>query len=146
MYKHILIPVDSSETASSVMAEAVALLAMCDDCRLTLMHVQTPVYGLSAGMNLAVPVPVSGVQDRLDEEAHDVLDDSSRWLDERGIVHRSVLVRGDPADEICRYAEEETVDLIVVGQRDKGLLEKLLLGSVSTKVVQNAPSHVLVVK
>jgi nucleotide-binding universal stress UspA family protein len=144
MYKHILVPVDSSETASSVMAEAIELQAKCTDCTLTLMHVQTPVYQLSAGMNMAVPV--SGVLDRVEEEARDVLKDSSRWLDERGIVHRSVLMRGDPAHEICRYAEEETVDLIVVGRRDKGLLEKLLLGSVSTKVVQNAPSHVLVVK
>jgi nucleotide-binding universal stress UspA family protein len=144
MYKHILVPVDSSEAASSVMAEAMALHAECTDCTFTLMHVQAPVYEHSGGMGLAVPV--SGMRDRIEEEAHDVLKDASRWLDERGIVHGSVLMRGDPAHEICQYAEEEAVDLIVVGRRDKGLLEKLLLGSVSTKVVQNAPSHVLVVK
>lgn len=55
-------------------------------------------------------------------------------------------LRGDPAHEICRFEENEQVDLIIVGSKDKGLLEKLLIGRVSQKTLQKAPSRLLVEK
>ena len=50
-----------------------------------------------------------------------------------------VILVGDPARELVRYAEENGCDLIVVGRRGIGGLERLILGSVSSKVV--ALSH-----
>jgi nucleotide-binding universal stress UspA family protein len=48
--------------------------------------------------------------------------------------------------EIIKYAEEEGVDLIVVGTREKTGLKGLLLGSVAANVVKYASCTVMVVK
>ncbi|ABM80550.1 universal stress protein [Hyperthermus butylicus] len=53
-----------------------------------------------------------------------------------GLEHvKHVLLVGDQAEELVRYAEENGCDLIVVGRRGRGSLERLILGSVSSKVI-----------
>lgn len=56
------------------------------------------------------------------------------------------VVTGDPAMELCRIAEEERFDLIVVGSHGSGFLKRVLLGSVSHHVLHHAPCPVLVVR
>jgi nucleotide-binding universal stress UspA family protein len=56
-----------------------------------------------------------------------------------------VRLDGDPASELTRECAEG-VDLLVVGSRGYGPLARVLLGSVSRKVVQDAPCPVLVVR
>ncbi|QAS53017.1 universal stress protein [Halobacillus litoralis] len=55
-------------------------------------------------------------------------------------------VEGNPGVSICEYADEQAVDLIIVGSRGLGNVKKLFLGSVSNNVVQNATCPVLVMK
>ena len=64
---------------------------------------------------------------------------------EIGAVERSIVV-GHPASEIIRAAEEAGVDLVVVGARGLGAFRRLVLGSVSDRVVHHAPCSVLVVR
>jgi nucleotide-binding universal stress UspA family protein len=54
------------------------------------------------------------------------------------------VLRGDPADSICRYAEEQGAAAIVIGSRGRGGIKRALLGSVSDHVVRNAPCPVLI--
>jgi nucleotide-binding universal stress UspA family protein len=53
---------------------------------------------------------------------------------------------GDPGERICDVAAEERVELIVMGTRDRGLLERIFSPSVSGYVVSHAPCPVLVVR
>ena len=57
-----------------------------------------------------------------------------------------ILVTGDPVSEILRQAEEKRADCIVMGKRGLGRLEKLLMGSVSTKVSNLSEVPVILVK
>jgi nucleotide-binding universal stress UspA family protein len=57
-----------------------------------------------------------------------------------------VLLAGDPAEELLRYAAEAGVDLIVMGTHGRTGLERLLMGSVAEKVLRGALCSVLVVK
>jgi nucleotide-binding universal stress UspA family protein len=63
-----------------------------------------------------------------------------------GIRVRHVLLDGDPAAEIVRYAQEMNMDLIVMGTHGRTGLERLLMGSVAEKVMRQATCSVLVVK
>jgi len=53
---------------------------------------------------------------------------------------------GDPADEIMAVAQDVGADLIVLGCHERGAVERMLLGSVSTKVLHNARCPVLVAR
>jgi nucleotide-binding universal stress UspA family protein len=57
----------------------------------------------------------------------------------------TVVLRGEPGQAICQYAEEQGVGVIVVGTRGHGGIKRALLGSVADHVVRNAPCPVVVV-
>jgi nucleotide-binding universal stress UspA family protein len=52
----------------------------------------------------------------------------------------------EPHDEIIRYANDEDIDLIVMGTHGRGGLARLLMGSVAEKVVRTARCPVLTVR
>lgn len=56
------------------------------------------------------------------------------------------VLDGEPGPELCRLAEEEAVEVIVVGSHGAGFLRRVLLGSVSHHLLQHAPCPVLIVR
>jgi nucleotide-binding universal stress UspA family protein len=60
-------------------------------------------------------------------------------------IERSVVV-GRPPHEVTSAANEPGIDLVVVGARGLGAIERLVLGSVSDRVLRHAECPVLVVK
>ena len=57
-----------------------------------------------------------------------------------------VLLEGDPAEEIVRYATEEGMNIIVIGTHGRSGKDRLLMGSVAEKILREAPCSVLVIK
>lgn len=67
-------------------------------------------------------------------------------LAKSGFQIREALRLGKPADEILAVAKQDKADLIVTGAKGLGAIRRILLGSVSTRVVQHAHCAVLVVR
>ncbi len=61
------------------------------------------------------------------------------------VKFKGIMREGSPADEIVKVAEEENVDLIVLGT-GKNLVDKRRLGSISEKVVHSALCTILLVR
>jgi nucleotide-binding universal stress UspA family protein len=103
---------------------------------------------VSAGPEMAMPWPPT--LDRFIEEQKAALDDALAWAESevRGSVGRveRVVVVGQPAAEILAAVEQTAADLVVVGARGLGVFGRLVLGSVSDRLVHHAPCPVLVVK
>ena len=59
---------------------------------------------------------------------------------------QAVIVHGEPAYEIVRYAREERVDLIVLATRGLTGWEHVVFGSVAERVVRLAPCPVLTLR
>ncbi len=57
-----------------------------------------------------------------------------------------VLLEGDPAAEIARYAADAGIDVIVIGTHGRTGVDRLVMGSVAERVMREAPCSVLVVK
>lgn len=76
--------------------------------------------------------------------AHEDVAIAHAYLRERGIPSEMKIAYGDPAEEIVREAKEGGYELVVVGSRGLGPVEGLLFGSVSRKVLRDAPCPVLV--
>jgi nucleotide-binding universal stress UspA family protein len=57
-----------------------------------------------------------------------------------------VLLEGDPALEIVRFARDSRISLVVMGTHGRTGVERMLMGSVAERVLRDAPCSVLVVK
>ena len=85
-------------------------------------------------------------QQGIEGQAEDRFADAKKELEESGIPFEGVLVRGEPAEEIIAFAERRKVDLIVMGKRGHGLLEKVVVGSETAKVLRGSHVPVLAAK
>jgi nucleotide-binding universal stress UspA family protein len=70
-----------------------------------------------------------------------IADDLTHGSDLHGHVH---LLAGDPGDAVLRLAQDTAPDLIAVGSHSYSLFERLLLGSVASRIVRGAQCAVLV--
>ncbi len=80
------------------------------------------------------------------ERAEFVLTDVDKELEKYPYNHETFYTSGNPASQICKFAEEHDCDLIVMGNRGLGAFSRTLLGSVSNKVINQSKVSVLVVK
>jgi nucleotide-binding universal stress UspA family protein len=58
----------------------------------------------------------------------------------------SIILEGNPVEEILDFAEKNDIDLIVMGTQGKSAVQRFLIGSVSENVVRHSERSVLVVK
>jgi nucleotide-binding universal stress UspA family protein len=73
------------------------------------------------------------------------LDDAVRMLKSRTKRRvEGVMLEGDPGAILVSYARREHCDLIALGGHHLGLMDRILLGSVRTRVVRDAPCSVLI--
>jgi nucleotide-binding universal stress UspA family protein len=135
--KRILFPTDFSHTGDAALRFATSL-AKESDGRLIIVHVQEAPLAYGGGeMYYGIPEPTS---DELMNMLHDVKPtDASVPAEYR-------LVTGDPADAVVRLAEDDGVDLIVLGSHGRTGLTRLLMGSVAEAIVRKAHCPVLVYK
>ena len=81
-----------------------------------------------------------------DVPARQLLSEARSLLLRRHVTARYIEPVGDPAEMLMETARELDADLIVVGRRDQTPLRRLVLGSVSAKVLRRADCDVLVVR
>lgn len=79
----------------------------------------------------------------LGEEATSYVEETAKAA---GVEVETLLIEGHPAEEIVNFAEENGVDLIVMGSLGKSGIERFLMGSVSEKVVRNSKVSVLIAR
>jgi len=140
MYRKILVPVDGSSHSQFTLTQAVALASrLGTDVSVTVLHVGS--YAALADVSMVVDI-----YSMLEEEGRAILAKTEQTFLGTTVVHDGKYLSGDPSELICRTAEEGAYDLIVIGNRGRGLFAELLLGSVSHKVIQHAPCPVLVIR
>ncbi len=66
-------------------------------------------------------------------------------LTEKGIKFEMIALSGNPADEIVRYAEENGIDSIIIGEKEKRGFARIF-GTTSTKIAKMAKTEVVIVR
>jgi nucleotide-binding universal stress UspA family protein len=84
-------------------------------------------------------------RDEADRYGRERLEQARAYLEGRGLTAELVQSAGQPAEKIVALADERGADLIVVGTREAGMLERLVSGSVSRAVAHKAHTDVLIV-
>ena len=101
----------------------------------------------AGGMTSAFPPesPPPPVEAELEEPAMRMLERARGTLSVRGIDADFVSAVGDPAEALLQAADERDADLVVVGSRDHGFIERLLGDGVDEKVARKSRRDVLLV-
>lgn len=135
-YGKILVATDGSQSARKAGEHAVKL-AEAFEAELHAVYV-IDVTQLST-------IDISGLEQQLEETGDEALRPLEAEARERGLEYCGELLKGVPSSEINRYAEENGVDLVVMGTRGNTGLKRLMLGSTAEKTLRNSDTPVLTV-
>lgn len=132
--ERILIPVDFSLSSTAAARHAIALAERFQS-EIHILHVTDSGFRMPKLGEEDEDVPCSTPQCR--EAAQAALDAFLSTELKPGRAKR-ILLTGDPAGEIVRYAHETHCSLIAMPTHGYGVLRRLLLGSVTAKVLHDA--------
>ena len=139
-YKHILVALDLSNEARQV-AERGRDLSERYEARLSLIHVVEPII-VDNSYDLMTSLPAE-LDDTLQERARSFLAKISNQL-KLGEVE-VIVTLGSTRSEIFRVAQEQSMDLIVVGTHGRHGVG-LLLGSTANSILHGTPCDVHAVR
>lgn len=138
MYDTVLVPTDGSDHAAVVAAHAIDIAATGS----------ATVHVLSIVDDRAFLVldddRVAAISDDLRANAREAVDEIATRATGRGLEVETAIDTGHPAECIVDDADENDVDLIVMGTSGDEY-ERNVVGSVSQRVVRRAPVPVLTV-
>jgi nucleotide-binding universal stress UspA family protein len=139
--KRILVGVDGSEPSMKA-AQLAAEIAIRFGARVTLAYVVP---------RLLLPPDAYGLTVADVEQEHRVFGEkllahALTRLGESGVQVDTVVLSGPPAEGLAESAQAVDVDLVVVGSRGRGAVARMLLGSVTDRLVHICPKPVLVVR
>lgn len=143
MYDRLLVPTDGSTDGERALEYALELAAVHQATVRTVYVVNVASYG-----GLPMETAWDGIGDALREEGENAVD---RVVELRESVAPSVdvethILEGSPSRVIVDEAASTGCDLVVMGTHGRGGIDRLLLGSVTERVVRSSPVPVLTVR
>lgn len=135
--KTILFPTDFSHCGDEALALATSL-ARDTGAKILIVHVEELPMAYGTGHMYYGPTEPSQAQ--LTEMLHSIKPEDPQ------VEFEHHLLMGNPATEISRFADENSVDMIVLGTHGRSGLFHLLMGSVAEAVVRHANCPVVTFK
>ncbi len=140
-YRHILLAVDFSAHDDYVSRKAKHLAEICN-AELSIIHVLDDIPMPDMAYGTVIPLHENSTYELLEAEKNRLMqigdqlgiDPAQRWM-----------VWGTPGQEIVRLAEQEHIDLIVVGSHGRHSFA-LLLGSTANSVLHHATCDVMAIR
>lgn len=150
----ILVATDGSEGAIKA-AEMAGDLARALDASVHVVMVQSEDMIMPHAWGVgdypaAAPygtMPIEEVREMLEKRVrNNELPETASAVGKLDKEPEQVVIWGHPAKEICSFAEENDIDLIVIGSHGRSKIARALLGSVSNAVANQAPCPVTIVR
>jgi nucleotide-binding universal stress UspA family protein len=139
-FKKVLVGCDFSTDFEFALEYAISI-AQEFQSELHLVHVVEP-----SGYKDLFKLP-SEPGERFKEELYDTIQDKLKTMVTEEALNwitlKTKLLVGKPYEELVRYAQLKDVDLIALGTRGRGMVEDILVGSTTDRVIRQAPCPVL---
>ena len=137
MYKHILLAVDGSENSLRAAQDAVKVAS--EESLIELITV-IPAEGIAS------QAVHEGTLDNLEAEYTQKVNTEQEYIQQNHTNSKLTIVHGPAGRMISNYANNNKVDLVVIGCRGLNPMQVMVFGSVSTYVTKNANCSTLLVK
>lgn len=144
-FSNILVAYDGSEKSKQALEKVKLMAKESANCQVHILVVwRTPVEMYNFETTSAIRY--GDLVEAQETEAKDKMKEAEAVMEGVQDRSQSVMLEGHPSQKIVEYAQENEIDLIVMGSRGLSGIKKLFLGSVSYNVVQEATCSVLIVK
>lgn len=141
LYKNIVIATDGSENSRKAIFYGIKIAKLSGATVYAVHVIDTPSIVSevwTAGKEL--------IHEMMVRDGKKILSETKKIIEDYGVEVKDVLLNGHPGEEIIRFAEDNNMDLIVMGTLGATGLEKFLMGSVAEKVVRHSKVPVMVVR
>lgn len=139
---NVVVGVDGSEQSRRAAATAAAI-AQTHHARLHVITAVRPPEGWWGVVGS--PPPADALAASMEHAQRTVLDQTLESVDTEGIEVTSSEEIGDPSSALIEYCRGVQADLLVVGRRGAGVVERIVLGSVADRLAHHAPCPLLIV-
>lgn len=133
----LLLPTDGSEFSEGAIREAISLAKSCSSKLIVVSVIETnPEYETLAPQ----------LVEKAEKEARQHLESVKAQAEKEGVQCETIARQGDePYKYIVEEAEKNKVSMIIMGRRGRTGLKRLMMGSVTARVIGHAPCNVVVV-
>ncbi len=139
--KHLLVAIDGSEPSRQAAVLAVGLAAKTD-AAVTFAYCVVPVINTTE----MVWVPTADFDEAQRRAGEQILAETKAQFSSARVKLDSRMLYGPAAERIAEEAKKGDYDLVVVGSRGHGAVKRLLLGSVTTRLLHICEKTMLVVR
>lgn len=144
MFKRLLVPVDGSPASRKAAKNAIAF-AKGIGASITFYYAIPPASPVLFGEGYVVPQrAVEEIEAAQRATGEKYVGEASRKAEKAGVKCDSLVTRAVPGDGVVAAASARKCDAIVMGSHGWGALKRLLLGSVTQRVLAHAKVPVLV--
>jgi len=140
--RQILIATDGSETANEAADFGIEMIG-CSGAKIYAVYVIDITPYRSVSLDKIWSKETLTEHERVGHEATSYIEKIGKAA---GAEVETRVLRGNPAEKIISFAEDNNIDMIIVGSLGKGRYERAVLGSVSEKIVKHAKVPVMVVR
>lgn len=144
MFKKILIPLDTSELAASVL-DYLPPIVNQEETELVLVNVIAP-ESYSYATSADEPELIAKFKETTEQRHGQYLRETKQHLAEQGYRVRTVLLYGEGAQSIVDVATKEGCDLIAMTTHGRSGFGRWIMGSVADRVLQSAAQPVFLVR
>jgi nucleotide-binding universal stress UspA family protein len=142
--KRIVVAHDLSAAADRALAFALGLARQLG-ARVDVVHVHPDLYDGRSTPAAGLPWPSEGQEERYLRFLDGELTERIARVGGAGLEVQHHVVRGIPDKRLRELAADLSADLLCVGATGKGAVDRVLLGSVSQRLMRMSPVPVLVV-
>ncbi len=149
MYNKILLATDGSEFAKKAGTHAITLAKKFNSEIFVLNVIETSAYHGLGGEDIANELDKlleKNGQDTINQFLEELKKTECKEETCSNILFKSLIRFGNPYKEILKVIDEEEIDLTIIGNSGKSGFDRILLGSVSEKVIRHGKCTVLIVK
>jgi len=149
MYEKILVPLDGSELAESVLPHVEAIARGCRVVEIVLLRIcdaPSILADYPEGSNRTWEKHVQRMTTNAQQQCNIYLEDIEKQLRDKGFKVRTESRLGKPAEEIVDYAAKNGVDLIIMASHGRSGISRWAYGSEADKILRSSCVPVLLVK
>lgn len=141
-WKMIVAATDGSERSIEAARFAAGLARECE----SKLHIVTVVRPPEGWWGIeGAPPPPRAMSEAVVDARQSILEATMSQIDQTGLDITTALEIGEPSGTIVKYCEDNEADLLVIGRRGAGIIERFVMGSVADRLAHYAPCPILII-